>query len=226
MRREDTVRFLARIPYDSLWCDTMTRPYRLQLKTQHEGRYEEYLEQPLRFRTVEVREGRMSINGREIALRCREIPGDYTCRAPRTARRGIQHPAAAARPRCGTAAGQLRPAGTLCDRAGARGYAPQRRFARRVGGNPSNNPAWREAYVERALDSYHTTKLHPSVIAFALATQSANGINLYESYIESQGTARRAPVYLSRCRKGMEQRSAAAGVRHRAGAGISPNEKN
>ena len=56
--------------------------------------------------------------------------------------------------------------------------------SRRVGGNPSNNPAWREAYVERALDSYHTTKLHPSVIAFALATQSANGINLYESYLK------------------------------------------
>ena len=56
--------------------------------------------------------------------------------------------------------------------------------SRRVGGNPSNNPAWREAYVERALDSYHTTKLHPSVIVFSLATQSANGINLYESYLK------------------------------------------
>ena len=51
-----------------------------------------------------------------------------------------------------------------------------------MGGNPSNDPAWREAY-ERAANSYHTTELHPSVIAFSLATQSSNGINLYESYL-------------------------------------------
>lgn len=38
-------------------------------------------------------------------------------------------------------------------------------------------------YLERTENSYHTTKRHPSVVAFALATQSANGINLYESYL-------------------------------------------
>ena len=77
MRREDTVRFLARIPYDSLWCDTLPTQYRLQLATQHDGRYEEYLELPLGFRTAEVRDGRMTINGREVALRCREVPGSF-----------------------------------------------------------------------------------------------------------------------------------------------------
>lgn len=184
MRREDTVRFLARIPYDSLWCDTMTRPYRLQLKTQHEGRYEEYLEQPLDFRTVEVREGHMSINGRKVALRCREVPGDYDPGKLRELRgegyttlRLLPGPVA-------------KPLLDSCDRLGlyviVQAPVDTRRSgdSRRVGGNPSNNPAWREAYVERALDSYHTTKLHPSVIAFALATQSANGINLYESYLK------------------------------------------
>ena len=56
--------------------------------------------------------------------------------------------------------------------------------SRRVGGNPSNDPAWKEAYLERAWNSYHTTKRHPSVIAFSLATRSANGINLYETYLK------------------------------------------
>ena len=55
--------------------------------------------------------------------------------------------------------------------------------SRRIGGNPSNDPAWQNAYVERTEDSYHTSKRHPSVIAFSLATKSANGINLYESYL-------------------------------------------
>ena len=55
--------------------------------------------------------------------------------------------------------------------------------SRRKDGNPSNDPAWLEAYIERTENSYHTTKRHPSVIAFSLARQSANGINLYESYL-------------------------------------------
>ena len=52
------------------------------------------------------------------------------------------------------------------------------------GGNPSNAPEWQGAYVERTADSYHASKRHPSVIAFSLATQSSNGINLYESYLD------------------------------------------
>ena len=55
--------------------------------------------------------------------------------------------------------------------------------SRRIGGNPSNAPEWQGAYAERTADSYHASKRHPSVIAFSLATQSANGINLYESYL-------------------------------------------
>ena len=55
--------------------------------------------------------------------------------------------------------------------------------SRRAGGNPSNDPAWLGAFVERAEASYHTTKRHPSVIAFALARQSANGTNLYDTYL-------------------------------------------
>lgn len=55
--------------------------------------------------------------------------------------------------------------------------------SRRVGGNPSNNPAWRDAYIERAENCYYTLQGHPSVVAFSLATCSANGINLYESYL-------------------------------------------
>ena len=55
--------------------------------------------------------------------------------------------------------------------------------SRRKGGNPSNVPAWQGAFIERAEDSYHTSKRHPSVIAFSLAEESANGINLYESYL-------------------------------------------
>ena len=70
--------------------------------------------------------------------------------------------------------------------------------SRRIGGNPSNDPAWQNAYVERTEDSYHTSKRHPSVIAFSLATKSANGINLYESYLNMKKFQRDPALHLSR----------------------------
>lgn len=57
MRREDTVRFLARIPDSMLWNPGRPTQYTLRVKTQHEGRYMEYIELPLGFRTVELRNG-------------------------------------------------------------------------------------------------------------------------------------------------------------------------
>ena len=67
-------------------------------------------------------------------------------------------------------------------------------MSRRKGGNPSNDPAWQAAYIARIEESYHTTKLHPSVVAFSLAEDSANGINLYEGYLHLKGLEKERPV--------------------------------
>ncbi len=67
--------------------------------------------------------------------------------------------------------------------------------SRRVGGNPSNDPAWVGAYVERALASYHLTKRDPRAVAFSLASgPSANGICLYESYLALKALERGRPI--------------------------------
>lgn len=50
MRGEDTLRFLARIPDSLLWSPEKTTRFTLRVKTQHEGRYMEYIEVPLGFR--------------------------------------------------------------------------------------------------------------------------------------------------------------------------------
>ena len=47
MRGEDTLRFLARIPDSLLWSPEKTTRFTLRVKTQHEGRYMEYIEVPL-----------------------------------------------------------------------------------------------------------------------------------------------------------------------------------
>lgn len=184
MRREDTVRLLARIPDNLLWSPELPTQYTLRLKTQHEGRYTEYQEHRLGFRTVELKEGTLHVNGRPVRLRVREVPA------------AIDRNQIAALREAGYNTLKLLPGPVspalydICDVQGmyviAQAPVDTRRSgeSRRKGGNPSNDPAWRQAYIERAQNSYHTAKRHPSVIAFSLAVQSANGINLYESYLE------------------------------------------
>lgn len=67
-------------------------------------------------------------------------------------------------------------------------------MSRRKGGNPTNDPAWQAAYIARIEESYHTTKLHPCVVAFSLAEDSANGINLYEGYLHLKGLEKERPI--------------------------------
>lgn len=183
MRREDTLRFLARIPLNLLWSAELPTQYTLQLRTQHEGRYVEYLEFRPGFRSVDLQQGRMSVNGRPVTLRVKEVPASIS-----------ENEIAALREQ-GFNTLKLLPGPVpeslldFCDVQGlyviAQAPIDTRRSgeSRRKGGNPSNDPAWLDAYLERTGNSYHTTKRHPSVIAFSLATQSANGINLYESYL-------------------------------------------
>ena len=184
MRGEDTLRFLARIPDSLLWSPEKTTRFTLRVKTQHEGRYMEYIEVPLGFRTVEVQNGQLAVNGTPVTLRTREVPA-HASADEIAALRGQGYNTLKLLP------GPVSPTlyGT-CDTLGMYVIvqAPidtrSSGESRRIGGNPSNAPEWLGAYVERTADSYHASKRHPSVIAFSLATQSANGINLYESYLD------------------------------------------
>ena len=183
MRREDTVRFLARSPDSMLWNPGRPTQYTLRVKTQHEGRYMEYIELPLGFRTVELRNGQLAVNGNPVALRTREVPPQFPAEEIAKLREqgfntlrllpGPVSPTLYAV--CDTMGMYVIPQAPIDTRSSGE--------SRRIGGNPSNDPAWQNAYVERTEDSYHTSKRHPSVIAFSLATKSANGINLYESYL-------------------------------------------
>lgn len=185
MRREDTLRFLARIPANLLWTAELPTEYTLRLKTQHEGRYGEYLERRIGLRAVEVAaDGQLSVNGEPVSLRVRVIDPELLDENLLAKLREAGFNALKFRP------GPVAPSVLhMCDEQGmyvivqAPIDTSKSGDSRRKGGNPSNDPAWKAAFVERAEDSYHTTKSHPSVIAFSLAENSSNGINLYESYL-------------------------------------------
>ncbi len=63
-----------------------------------------------------------------------------------------------------------------------------------LGGNPTNDPAREAEFIERTDAHYNTLKLHPSVIAFALADESLNGYNLYESYLYLKSLEKQRPI--------------------------------
>lgn len=183
MRGEDTIRFVVGIPDSLRWGIAHPVLCDLRLKTQYEGRFGEYIRLPLGFRTIEMQQGRMLVNGEPAELRIREIAPTASlqeiARLKDEGWNGVKLRAGAV------------PEGfyAACDTLGIYvvAQAPIDTCTSgtdiRKGGNPTNDPAWLPAYLERTEDSYHAVKRHPSVIAFSLAEKSANGINLYESYL-------------------------------------------
>jgi beta-galactosidase len=217
MRREDTVRFFANIPRVVPWSHENPRLYTLFIKTQNEGRFREYLAFRVGFRSFdlctveEAMEGSggasegssggttLGLNGVALPLVMREfLPAGNDDAAWREQIAGLRAEGVNALMLRG--APPRREFFSLCDSLGV--YVACRadidtRLAgdsRRVGGNPSNDPAWSSAYIDRTMAMYHTSKNHPSVAMFSLAERSANGLNLYESYLALKQLERHRPV--------------------------------
>ncbi len=194
MRREDTLRFRAMLADTLLWSPEHPVRCTLRLKTQHEGRFVEYLEVPVGFREVRVDAGVLHINGRAQQLRGQRVAGDLPAAELAALReQGIN----LVHPRCGSLRSGFY---DDCDRLGlcviAQAPVDSHRsgLSRKKGGNPSNDPRWQAHYIARAEHTYHTAQRHPSVIAFSIADQSANGICLYESYLALKRLGDSRPV--------------------------------
>lgn len=195
MRREDTLRLVAQIPDTMVWSARNPILYTLRLKTQTEGRYTEYVSLKVGFRTVGNTRGQLAINGYPAALKA--VPDLGTTVSPSQLLEWKEQGYNLILLPAGGVSGALY---DLCDRYGfyvveqAPINTSRSGMSRRKGGNPSNDPAWQAAYIARIEESYHTTKLHPCVVAFSLAEDSANGINLYEGYLHLKGLEKERPV--------------------------------
>ena len=67
-------------------------------------------------------------------------------------------------------------------------------ISRRVNGNESNNPKWKKAFILRAENTYYATRNYACVLGYLLADESANGINLYESFIRLKALEPKRPI--------------------------------
>lgn len=196
MRGEDTVKIMAQIPYDLTWCADRPVRYRLNVKTQIEGRYAEYQSHLIGFRSVETNEaGEVLINGVKTELAYREMDAmTVTDEDLLTARVQKYN---AVRFKTGAVPQEVY---RMCDSLGVYVVTQipintsKSGTSRRVDGNPSNDPAWKQAYLDRVETAYRTTRGNACVIGYFMAEESANGINLYESYLRLKALEQKRPI--------------------------------
>ena len=196
MRGEDTVKFMARIPYVLTWCADMPVRYRLNIKTQIEGRYAEYQSRMIGFRDIDINEdGDFMINGIKTELFYRDFDPLKVTEKDIIAARVLKYNAL--RFKMGAVPQNVY---RMCDSLGMYVIAQipintsKSGLSRRIGGNPSNDPKWKAAYLDRAETAYRTTCGQASVIGYVMAEESSNGINLYETYVRLKALERKRPI--------------------------------
>ncbi len=198
MRREDTVRFFAKIRDIMPWSHEEPRLYTLFIKTQHEGRFKEYMSFQVGFRSLDFREGLIYLNNTPLKITMRDFTPTSDMAAMRSRIEALR----------AEGVNTLRLKGAppshqfydLCDEMGI--YVCNQAdidthlsgMSRKKDGNPSNIPEWEGAYRDRVMNMYHTSKNSPSMIMFSIADESSNGYNLYESYLALKGIEKHRPV--------------------------------
>ncbi|MFR9603675.1 MAG: glycoside hydrolase family 2 TIM barrel-domain containing protein [Rikenellaceae bacterium] len=196
MRGEEVISFATSIDKSEGWSAESPNRYLLRVKTQYEGRYLEYHSYNIGFNVVDysAESGQLKVNGSAVDLVAKSVVSDLD---PSQVAILKDNGFNAIRIAAGAHSRELYEA---CDREGMYIISPMpinsSRSSKEItkGGNPSNDPKWWGAYMQRIDVGYHSAKLHPSVIAFSLADDSQNGYNLYEGYLRLKGLAEPRPV--------------------------------
>lgn len=182
----DTMRFGAPVPDSVLWSSSNPSMVTLRLKNRIEGRDVEFYNFAVGLRKLEYKEGRFFINNKACDIEWCEL-------SPRTTLADLDKLYSGGLRAVRFTAGWVKD--EILDYCDAKGIyvavtAPINSSlsgeSRKRHGNPSNDPAWRKEYTRRVVQMIHTTKRHPSIIAYYLADDSANGICLYDSYLSAK----------------------------------------
>lgn len=182
MLSRDTVSFFARVPKVKKWSPEEPNLYKIVVYTKHEKRVKEFCSIDFGFRTAELKDGALALNGQAIDIK--QIPCGFEQSTEQSAEK-LRQLKKEGYNMVITPAPQPESFYTLCDSIGML-VCDQADIDCSGADNkttPSNNPAWKQAYIDRALQMYHSSKNHPSVVMFSIARNAQNGICLYESYL-------------------------------------------
>lgn len=205
MRVEDTVRFTASIPNVVKWSAEQPNLYTILYRIKREGRFTEYVACRVGFRTVETKNEQFMVNGEPVIFK----GVNFAEHAPQTGnyvdtvqmRRMLTEMKF-------VGVNAIRTDGyplpysfyQLCDELGfyVCDVADINTWGlgtnRNKGGNISNDPAWREAYLARIDAMYERNKNHPSIVMWSLGDRSGNGYNMYQGYLMLRAKERTRPI--------------------------------
>ena len=191
MRREDTVRFMARLPQTALWSCQNPHQMTLDIESRMDNRIAECLRHKVGVRAADVADGKFYLNYQSQPLRLVDYnPAQSLDEQLATGANGVVVP-------MDYATEELL---NMCDSRGVLVFVlaaidtiPLGENIRR-GGNPSNDPFWLNTYLAFNRAAYYTTHRHPCVVGYALAAGKTTGINVYESYLMLKTLEPRLPI--------------------------------
>lgn len=190
MLSRDTVTFFARVPKVRTWSASSPDLYTVVVYTRHENRIKQYATRRIGFRTAELQDGKLTVNGSPVALKVAEasFATDTEARLKELKASGVNMVL--------VPAPQPDEFYDLCDRVGMMvcDQADIDCSKASAADSPSNNPALKDEYLQRAEEMYYSSKEHPSVMMFSLARKAQNGICMYECYLAMKGLKDARPI--------------------------------
>ncbi len=191
MRREDTLRFIARVPQSALWSSNSPHRLRLDLCNRIDGRVAECVSREVGVRRAECVKNVMHINNVPVALHLADYNGKQSLDEVLVGKvNGLFVTADVA----------TEALLAECDRRGAYVFictafdTTALPATIRRGGNPTNNPEWRNLALMLGESAYHATKSHPSVVGYAVGRGVTNGIVIYELYLRMKSLEGSLPI--------------------------------
>lgn len=205
MRGEDTVRFTASIPNVIKWSAETPELYTILYRIKRDTRFTEYFACRVGFRTVEIKDEKLMINGipaiiKGVNLSEKGPAGNnyIDTVAMRTMLTELKHRGVNAI-RTGTSPMPYS-FYSLCDELGFYVMDVANLTTQWLGSSTTkgrtiaNDPAWRTIYLERLLNSYERNKSHASVIIWGTGDRAGNGYNMYQGYMALREKERSRPI--------------------------------
>ena len=198
MLKGDNVIFMASLSDALPWNHETPYLYHLVVRTQYEGRFKEYVSRRVAFRDAVYTDGKIALDGKVVDMVSAEasFEGDMQTTSDKLSalkESGVN---------CIIVTGGTQPEDfyTVCDRLGlyvidCADIDTSRGGDRKVGGNPSNDPRWTAAFIDRAERMYHYSQSHPSIVGFSPAARSGNGICLYERFLVLKSLEKERPIW-------------------------------
>lgn len=180
MRREDTLRIADRVPQEVLWSAKSPATVTVEIENVINNRPAEYISRTLGLRAVDVQGEKLFVN--HLLERLSFV--DYDASKPLDEQ--------LAEDKNGVIVPIWNATESLLDQCDKAGIMVILRSAIstlnlgdniRVGGNPSNDPKWKDCYLSINRAAYFTTRHHPCIVGYILAEGATSGTNIYDTYL-------------------------------------------